>query len=28
VVGADNLASNGVAHIVDGVLLPPSGLMV
>merc|ERR1711976_1005014 len=26
VVGADNLASNGVAHIIDGVLLPPSGL--
>merc|ERR1711998_621943 len=24
VVGADNLASNGVAHIIDGVLLPPS----
>merc|ERR1719336_3830576 len=23
VVGADNLASNGVAHIIDGVLLPP-----
>merc|ERR1711994_581464 len=22
VVGADNLASNGVAHIIDGVLLP------
>jgi transforming growth factor-beta-induced protein len=28
VVAADNLASNGVAHIVDGVLLPPSALMV
>merc|ERR1711988_1452761 len=26
VVGADNLASNGVAHIIDGVLLPPSEL--
>merc|ERR1711920_1164651 len=26
VVGADNLASNGVAHIIDGVLLPPAGL--
>merc|ERR1712054_280130 len=26
VVGADNLARNGVAHIIDGVLLPPSGL--
>merc|ERR1712170_285919 len=26
VVGADNLASNGVAHIIDGVLLPPSTL--
>merc|ERR1712157_478033 len=26
VVGADNLASNGVAHIIDGVMLPPSGL--
>merc|ERR1711976_860617 len=24
VTGADNLASNGVAHIIDGVLLPPS----
>merc|ERR1712216_924106 len=24
VVGADNLASNGVAHIIDGVMLPPS----
>merc|ERR1711957_496651 len=24
VVGADNLATNGVAHIIDGVLLPPS----
>jgi len=28
VVAADNLASNGVAHIVDGVLLPPTSLMV
>merc|ERR1712048_759499 len=27
VVGADNLASNGVAHIIDGVLLPPSAVM-
>merc|ERR1712151_904247 len=26
VVGADNLASNGVAHIIDGVLLPRSAL--
>merc|ERR1711953_313891 len=26
VVGADNLASNGVAHIIDGVMLPPAGL--
>merc|ERR1712176_977087 len=26
VVDADNLASNGVAHIIDGVLLPPSSL--
>merc|ERR1712178_383750 len=26
VVGADNLASNGVAHIIDGGLLPPSTL--
>lgn len=24
VVGADNLASNGVAHIIDGVMLPPA----
>jgi uncharacterized surface protein with fasciclin (FAS1) repeats len=24
VVGADNLATNGVAHIIDGVLLPPT----
>merc|ERR1711965_356194 len=24
VVGADNLASNGVAHIIDGVMLPPT----
>merc|ERR1711924_493143 len=24
VTAADNLASNGVAHIIDGVLLPPS----
>merc|ERR1711912_69176 len=26
VVGADNLASNGVAHIIDGILLPPTEL--
>merc|ERR1712147_271700 len=26
VVGADNLASNGVAHIIDGVMLPPADL--
>merc|ERR1712086_6224 len=26
VVAADNLASNGVAHIIDGVLLPPTSL--
>merc|ERR1711953_1170863 len=26
VVGADNLASNGVAHIIDGVMLPPAGV--
>merc|ERR1711939_950174 len=26
VVGADNLASNGVAHIIDGVMLPPAEL--
>merc|ERR1712003_83293 len=24
--GADNMASNGVARIIDGVLLPPAGL--
>merc|ERR1712176_1144020 len=28
VVGADNLASNGVAHIIDGVLLPPADSVV
>jgi len=28
VITADQLASNGVAHIVDGVLLPPSSVMV
>merc|ERR1711908_233048 len=28
VVGADNLASNGVAHIIDGVMIPPSAVMV
>merc|ERR1711998_675343 len=26
VTGADNLASNGVAHIIDGVMLPPAHL--
>merc|ERR1712054_337937 len=26
VTGADNLASNGVAHIIDGVMLPPATL--
>merc|ERR1712048_970768 len=26
VVGADNLATNGVAHIIDAVMLPPSYL--
>merc|ERR1711976_260654 len=28
VVGADNLASNGVAHIIDGVMLPPTNIVV
>lgn len=28
VIGADNVASNGVAHIIDGVLLPPSSILV
>jgi transforming growth factor-beta-induced protein len=28
VTGADNAASNGVAHIIDGVLLPPAGAVV
>jgi len=28
VIAADQLASNGVAHIVDGVLIPPSSVMV
>lgn len=28
VIAADNIASNGVAHIIDGVLLPPQSLMV
>merc|ERR1712107_256614 len=28
VTAADNLATNGVAHIIDGVLLPPSAVMV
>merc|ERR1712178_408586 len=26
VTGADNLASNGVAHIINGVMLPPASL--
>merc|ERR1719272_1437761 len=26
VTAADNLASNGVVHIIDGVMLPPSSL--
>merc|ERR1712086_628355 len=26
VTGADNLATNGVAHIIDGVMLPPTKL--
>merc|ERR1712050_589670 len=26
VTAADNKASNGVVHIIDGVLLPPAGL--
>jgi transforming growth factor-beta-induced protein len=28
VTAADNLATNGVAHIIDGVLLPPSTIVV
>merc|ERR1712014_115780 len=28
VTAADNLATNGVAHIIDGVLLSPSTVMV
>jgi len=28
VTGPDNLASNGVAHIIDGVLIPPTGAVV
>jgi uncharacterized surface protein with fasciclin (FAS1) repeats len=28
VITADNLATNGVAHIIDGVLLPPQSIMV
>jgi uncharacterized surface protein with fasciclin (FAS1) repeats len=28
VIAADNLATNGVAHIIDGVLLPPQSVMV
>merc|ERR1711908_61794 len=27
VVAADNLASNGVVHIIDGVMLPPSDML-
>merc|ERR1711959_709787 len=28
VIKADNVASNGVVHIIDGVLLPPSGALI
>merc|ERR1712010_122348 len=28
VIKADNFASNGVVHIIDGVLLPPSGALI
>lgn len=28
VIGADNIASNGVVHIIDGVLLPPAHAVV
>merc|ERR1711967_169556 len=28
VTAADNKASNGVVHIIDGVMLPPSAIMV
>lgn len=28
VVAADNFASNGVVHIIDGVMLPPSDMIV
>jgi uncharacterized surface protein with fasciclin (FAS1) repeats len=28
VTSADNIASNGVAHIIDGVMLPPADIMV
>jgi transforming growth factor-beta-induced protein len=28
VTGPDNMANNGVAHIIDGVLLPPTGAVV
>jgi transforming growth factor-beta-induced protein len=28
VIGADNIASNGVAHLIDGVLLPPTSILV
>merc|ERR1712157_80946 len=27
VIAADNMASNGVVHIIDGVMLPPARLM-
>jgi len=28
VTGADNEANNGVVHVIDGVLLPPSEILV
>jgi len=28
VIAADNMASNGVAHIIDGVMLPPADEVV